>query len=59
MYLWIWHLLPGGKRLKTASACVLLASVIAVCFLWLFPLISELTTRDGSTLRGASSGSSD
>lgn len=50
MYVWIWRHLPRRPRLRAAVATCLVAAAILVCFCWLFPLVSELMARNGSTV---------
>jgi hypothetical protein len=39
MYSWIWHKLPGGIAGKLAGSLVLIAAVVALLFLVVFPWI--------------------
>ncbi len=39
MYGWIWRVLPGGRAGKSASALLLFLVVLAVLFLFVFPLV--------------------
>lgn len=55
MYAWLWRHLPGGRRARAAQACLLVALVVLVCFLWLFPAVSTLLDRNGATVRSAPS----
>ncbi|ACQ78290.1 conserved hypothetical protein [Beutenbergia cavernae DSM 12333] len=40
MYGWIWRVLPGPAWFKAVEALVLVAAVVAVLFLWVFPEIA-------------------
>lgn len=42
MYGPLWRLLPGPWPVKTFQALILVAGVVLVCFLWLFPAIAPL-----------------
>jgi len=37
MYAWLWRHLPGGLARRTATALILLAAVVALLFLVVFP----------------------
>lgn len=55
MYGWIWRTLPGGRAAKAAQALVLLAAVVVLLFLFVFPWaerrlpFGDVTVTDGST----------
>lgn len=53
MYAWLWRRLPGGRRARTAQACVLVALVVLVCFVWVFPAVSTVLDRNGATVGSA------
>ena len=40
MYAALWRRLPGGRLAKTLQALALLAAVVAVLFLWVFPAVA-------------------
>jgi high-affinity Fe2+/Pb2+ permease len=40
MYGWIWHHLPGPTAVRLLCAGLLLAAVVAVLFLWVFPALA-------------------
>jgi hypothetical protein len=40
MYGPLWRLLPGPWQVKVLLSLILVAGVVAVCFLWLFPAIA-------------------
>ncbi len=39
MYSWIWNKLPGNKFFKAIQALILLAAVVVVLYLFVFPAI--------------------
>ena len=39
MYVWIWRHLPGALVFRVMQALILLASVVAALFLWVFPRV--------------------
>ncbi len=41
MYAALWRRLPGGVFWKLVQSFVLALAVVAVCFLWLFPVIAD------------------
>lgn len=53
MYGLIWRALPGPVWLRAVQALILIAAIVAFCFLWLFPTIAphmpfnQLTVEDG------------
>jgi len=40
MYGALWRRLPGGRLAKVIQALVLVAVVVAVLFLWVFPAVT-------------------
>jgi hypothetical protein len=42
MYGWLWRHLPGSTAVRVGILVVLAATVVAVCFLWVFPAIAPL-----------------
>ena len=50
MYAALWRALPGPRWLKVLEALVLLAGVVAFCFLWLFPRIEPLMPFSQTTV---------
>jgi len=42
MYLSIWRFLPGPLWVRILTVVVLVAIVLAVLVLWVFPLVNEL-----------------
>ncbi len=55
MYAWLWRHLPGGRRVRTAQCCLLVAVVVLACFVWVFPAVSTLLDRNGATVGSAPS----
>lgn len=52
MYAWIWHHLPGPVPVRALLSVVLLAAVIAVLFLWVFPAVApSMPFNDGTVTR--------
>lgn len=50
MYGWIWRHLPGPVLVRAIIALVLVAAVLAACFVWLFPAISPLMPFNDTTV---------
>ncbi|TCK20905.1 hypothetical protein [Pseudonocardia endophytica] len=50
MYAWIWGVLPGRTWLKAVQAAVLLAVVLALLFLVVFPWVELHLPLDVSSL---------
>ena len=42
MYVWIWRHLPGPLALRLAQLAVLLAGVVALLFVVVFPVVEPL-----------------
>ncbi|HEX7538512.1 MAG TPA: hypothetical protein VF391_16100 [Dermatophilaceae bacterium] len=40
MYGALWRRLPGPWQVKALLSLILVSCVVAVCFLWLFPVIA-------------------
>jgi uncharacterized membrane protein YjfL (UPF0719 family) len=40
MYAALWRRLPGGRLARVIQALVLVAVVVAVLFLWVFPAVT-------------------
>ena len=58
MYVWIWRHLPGGLPGRLLGSLLLLAGVVALLFLVVFPWVEPLlpwqdVTVDSSTGAGA------
>ena len=41
MYAAIWRALPGPRSFKVTDALVLVVAVVAVPFVWMFPVVAE------------------
>ncbi|GAB3441562.1 hypothetical protein GCM10027517_17790 [Phycicoccus ginsengisoli] len=53
LYAAIWRALPGPLVVRVLLALVLLAAVVAFCFLWLFPRIApSMPFNDNTVDRG-------
>lgn len=53
MYGPLWRLLPGPWPVKVVLSLLLVAAVVAACFLWLFPAIAPyMPFSDNSVQRG-------
>ena len=50
MYGWIWRHLPGPVPVRALIAAVLIAAVLVVCFLWVFPAVSPLMPFNDTTV---------
>jgi hypothetical protein len=48
MYAWIWKKLPGKRFTKTLQAVILVASVMAALWLFVYPYVQYLLTVDPS-----------
>ena len=56
MYGPLWRLLPGPRSVKALQSLILVAGVVVVCFLWLFPAIAPLMPfNDNAVQTGAQS----
>ncbi|MFC8502125.1 hypothetical protein ACFUC1_07185 [Pedococcus sp. NPDC057267] len=54
LYAAIWRALPGPLVVRVLLALVLLAAVVAFCFLWLFPRIAPFMPFNDNTVDGPS-----
>ncbi|MDR6863257.1 hypothetical protein [Phycicoccus sp. 3266] len=54
LYAAIWRALPGPLVVRVLLALVLLAAVVAFCFLWLFPRIAPSMPFNDNTVDGGS-----
>lgn len=52
MYSLIWRLLPGPIVVRASLALLLIAAVIASCFLWLFPTVAPYVPFNEQTVGG-------
>ena len=50
VYAALWRHLPGSRWLRALQCLVLVLVVVAVCFLWVFPVISPLLPFTDSTV---------
>ncbi len=55
MYGWIWRHLPGGTAGKLLGCALLLAAVVALLFLVVFPAVEPLLPVGDVTVDGTSS----
>jgi hypothetical protein len=54
MYGPLWRLLPGRWPVKALLSLILVAGVVAVCFLWLFPAIAPFMPFNDNTIQTGS-----
>ncbi len=54
MYAWIWRKLPGGRPAKVISSILLIAVVVAVLFLVVFPWVEPRLPIADVTVDGMS-----
>ena len=52
MYAWIWRTLPGGLAGKLVSSLLLVLTVVAVLFLYVFPAVEPLLPLGDVTVDG-------
>ncbi len=52
MYAALWRVLPGPIWVKIVVLIVIVAAVLAVCGLWVFPWIDEQISIQNSTIGG-------
>lgn len=50
MYSALWRMLPGPTWLKAIEALVLVAAVVAVLFIWVFPWAAPYLPFDQQTV---------
>jgi hypothetical protein len=50
MYGFIWRHLPGPLAVRILLAFVLLAAVVAVLFLWVFPAVAPIMPFNNGTV---------
>lgn len=50
MYGWIWRHLPGSTAVRVLISAVLLAAVVAVLFIWVFPAIAPFVPFNDGTV---------
>jgi hypothetical protein len=58
LYAALWRALPGPTVVRALLALVLLAGVVAICFLWLFPRIAPLMPFNDNTVDPQTAGAS-
>jgi len=51
MYATLWRLLPGPWAVKALLSLVLVALVVAICFLWLFPAVAPFVPFNGNAVQ--------
>ena len=51
MYAPLWRLLPGRWPVKALLSLIMVVGVVAVCFQWLFPVISPLMPFNGNAVQ--------
>ena len=51
MYEALWRMMPGRWPVKLLCSLVLVAVVVAVCFLWLFPAIAPYMPFNGNSVQ--------
>jgi hypothetical protein len=49
-YGWLWRVLPGPRVVKVLLSGLLLAAVLAVLFIWVFPAIAPLMPFNDTTV---------
>ncbi len=54
IYAAIWRVLPGPLVVRVLLALALVLAVVALCFLWLFPLVAPLLPFNDNTVDGSS-----
>ncbi|WP_170220584.1 hypothetical protein [Xylanimonas allomyrinae] len=50
MYAALWRVLPGPAWVRVLVLLVLVAGVVAACFEWVFPWISEYLALNDNTV---------
>jgi hypothetical protein len=50
VYGWIWRHLPGRTPVRVVIAAVLVAAVVAVCFVWVYPALAPLMPFNNTTV---------
>ena len=50
MYAWVWQHLPGPMAVRLLTATVLVLAIVAVLFLWVFPLAAPLVPFNDNTV---------
>jgi hypothetical protein len=47
----LWRFLPGPWPVKVLLSLVLVAAVVAICFLWLFPAVATYMPFNGNSVQ--------
>lgn len=55
MYGALWRALPGGRVAKAALSLLLALVFVAVCFFWLFPLVTPYLPINDVTVEAPTS----
>ena len=50
MYGALWRALPGPAALRLLLSVLLLAAVVAVCFVWVFPAVAPYVPFNDTTV---------
>jgi hypothetical protein len=50
VYAWLWRHLPGPLPVRMLAALLLVLAVVAVCYLWLFPVVAPYMPFNDSTV---------
>lgn len=56
MYGWLWRHLPGPTPVKVVEALLLFAAVVAVLFVWVFPVVVPMLPFNDPTIDTSSPG---
>lgn len=56
LYAALWRALPGPRLVRAVLCLVLLAAVVAGCFLWLFPRVAPALPCNDNTVSGQAAG---
>lgn len=51
MYGWVWRHLPGPTPVRLLVALLLVVAVVALLFLWVFPLAAPLVPFNDTTVQ--------
>lgn len=50
MYGWVWRHIPGPMAVRLVTAAILVLAIVAVLFLWVFPLAAPLVPFNDNTV---------
>jgi hypothetical protein len=53
MYEYLWRALPGPWPVKALLSLILIAVVVVVCFLWVFPAVAQDLPFNDNSVKGA------